>query len=87
MQEDIAQQIRVILNMFKHSLFFRHTISHPSSDQNNSFQLSFWDINKIVGKYYVNSSGAIQAICTFPQQSYHYCNIVCKMKLTGDIVI
>lgn len=61
MKEDVAQQTKVILNMSKHrlSLTFRHMISHPSSDQNDSFKLFFWDINKIGGKDYVNSNQAI----------------------------
>lgn len=70
MQEDVAQQVKVILSMSKYrlSLTFTHTISHPSSNQNDSFQLFFWDINKIGGKDYVNSSRAIlQTICSLPE--------------------
>jgi len=67
------------------SLTFRHVISHPSSDHNDSFQLFFWDINKIGEKDYANSSQAIlQTVCTLLEQSYHYCDTVCKMKLTDD---
>lgn len=86
--QDVAQQMKIVLGMFKCrlTLTFRHTISHPCSDQNDSFQVFFWDINKISRKDYVHSSQAIlQAICTLLEQSYHYYNFVCKMKLTDDL--
>lgn len=86
-KEDVSQQMKVIFSISKHrfSLTFRHMILHTNSDPNDSFQLCFWDMNKNGGNDYVNSSRAIlQIICTLPEQSYHYYNIVGKMKLTDD---
>lgn len=49
------------------------------------FDCSFGILIKLKKKDYVNSSWAIlQMICTLLEQSYHCCNIACKMKLTDD---
>lgn len=70
-----ARQMKVILSMSKYrlTLTFGHMISYPRSDQNDSFQLFFWDINKMGGKDYINSTWEILwSLCTLLEQSYHY---------------